>query len=336
MQKFGTQFFILFCLTVFRSAQLHAQDPQISQPFAVSSSLSPAYTGMNFKDNVQVLYRNQFPNIAGNYTLGIVNLNMSLPQIQSGVGLSASYDEQFRNLITSNVTARYAYHIILNKKSLLSAGIEAGWQHRSLNFGNYVFPNNTGAMATNVFDPSTNSMANSTNFLDVGAGLLYYRQKTWIGFSTHHINKPNQSVGLGGIDVLQRKYSLQVGTNFELPQVNDTPINISPIVYLKNQGKYFQVDLGTYVNVRMFELGLWYRGVPLVSNTSRNESLVGLIGYSTADYNIGFSHDFLLSNLSGFASGANEITFAYFFNQEKENVLRKILNKRGKLPCPKF
>ncbi len=336
MQKIGTQLFMLFCFTVFKSAQIQAQDPQISQPFAVSSSLSPAFTGMNFKDNVQLLYRNQFPNLAGNYTLGIVNLNMSLPQIQSGVGLSASYDEQFRNLITSNVTARYAYHIILSKKSLLSAGIEVGWQNRTLNFGNYVFPNNTGSMATNVFDPSANSMANSANFFDMGAGLLYYSQKTWIGFSTHHINKPNQSVGIGGIDLLQRKYSLQVGTNFELPIINDTPLNISPIVYIKNQGKYFQVDLGTYVNVRMFELGLWYRGVPLVSNSSGNESLVGLIGFSTGNYNIGYSHDFLISNLRGFASGANEITFAYFFNQDKENLLKKILNKRGHLPCPKF
>jgi hypothetical protein len=73
-----------------------------------------------------------------------------------------------------------------------------------------------------------------------------------------------------------------------------------------------------------------------VSNSTGNESLVGLIGFSTADYNIGYSRDFLLSSLRGFASGANEITFAYFFNQDKENMLKKILNKRGKLPCPKF
>ena len=65
-------------------------------------------------------------------------------------------------------------------------------------------------------------------------------------------------------------------------------------------------------------------------------TLVALIGYSATDYNIGFSHDFLISGLMGFASGANEITVGFYFNRDKENVLRKFLNKRGKLSCPKF
>ena len=314
-----------------------AQDPQVSQPFAISSTLSPAFTGIHFKDNVQLLYRNQFPTLGVSYTFGLVNINMILPKIQSGLGLSASYDEQFKNLKTTNISLRYAYHIILSKKSILSAGIEGGWQHRAIDFKNYVFPNYaTGSLNANSFDPTINSLANSSNFFDLGVGILYYTSKSWIGISSHHINQPNQSVGIGSIDILNRKYSLQMGTNFTLSNLNESPVNISPVIYLKKQGELIQLDLGSYLNVGAIELGLWYRGVPLISNSSGNESLVALIGYSATDYNIGFSHDFLISGLMGFASGANEITVGFYFNRDKENVLRKFLNKRGKLSCPKF
>lgn len=328
---------IFYCLlNIMVSIPLQAQDPQISQPFAVGSTISPAFTGMNFQDNVQLLYRNQFPSMAGNYTFGLLSVNMILPEKQSGFGLTASYDEQFRNLKTTSLSLRYAYHLIVSKKSLLSMGIEGGWQHRALDFGTYVFPDNvSGSLVSSSFDPTINSLANSRNFFDLNAGVLYYSKRSWIGISTHHINKPNQSVGLGAIDYLQRKYALQIGSNFDV-FTTSSPIEITPVIYLKNQGKLVQIDLGTYVHVKQFELGLWYRGVPFVSSAGGNEAVVGLIGYTKDAMSIGFSHDILLSGISGFASGANEITFNYFFNSEKEGTLQKFLRKRGRLPCPRF
>ena len=118
--KLVTRIFIIgFFLNLKVIYSTLAQDPQVSQPFAISSTLSPAFTGIHFKDNVQLLYRNQFPTLGGSYTFGLVNINMILPKIQSGLGLSASYDEQFKNLKTTNISLRYAYHIILSKKSIL-------------------------------------------------------------------------------------------------------------------------------------------------------------------------------------------------------------------------
>ena len=336
-----TRLSIFFCFLFSLSVlSLSAQDPQLSQNFANPLLSSPAFAGLQDLNKVYLTHRNQWPNQSANYQYSATGLEISLGKINSGIGLILSSDKQFSSLQTTSINLQYAYHANLNEKTLLSMGLQGAAVFRSLDYSHLTYGDQLTAFLTNgamgnTADPLANQFVNSVHYGDISAGLLLTHSTYWLGASVHHLNRPNQSLIKTSDDLIAPKYSLQGGLSLPLGENK----NLKPVVYLKNQGSFSQIDLGTSLQLDALVLGFTYRGLPLTKNTvestSNRESLIGLIGIQNNRYSFGYSYDFTVSGLGVGSGGAHELSFSYVLNWDFGQ--RKSYQRyRQSFACPKF
>ena len=332
-----------------------SQDPQITQNYALPLNMNPAFAGISNNVNVNLIHRNQWPNLTSNYQFSAMSVDIGLEKYKSGLGLLITSDSQFSALTSNSVALQYAYHLSLSENYSLSMGMQGGYVIRGLSPENLVFGDQlAGYLGTGSIDATSGDIIpktpNFTNpsYVDLSIGTMLYSNKHWIGISAHHLNQPNQSLVNNSISPLEMKLSLQMGTKIALGnsayEGND-PENalnyeksISPIIHFKKQGMFNQLDVGTYLTVAPLVIGVWYRnfpiGLPNAEQLDTRESMTGLIGFRKDKFAIGYSYDFTLSKLAP-SGGAHEITLSYVFGFNLfPNKYDKSLSRS--LACPKF
>ena len=327
----------LFLLSAF---SLSAQDPQLSQNLANPLLNSPAFAGLQDQNKVYLTHRNQWPNQSANYQYSAGALEVSLGKINSGLGLLFSSDKQFSSLQTNSIGLQYAYHANLNESTLLSMGIQGSGVFRSLDYSHLTYGDQLGQFLVNgtlgnTIDPTATQFVNRTSYVDLSAGILLNDVDYWIGASVHHLNQPNQSLIRSSDDLIAPKYALMGGFSASITEHS----SLKPAVYVKNQGTFSQIDLGTYLQLDPIVLGFWYRGLPLnkqtAKSTSSRESIIGLIGIQNNRYSFGYSYDFTVSGLGSGSGGAHELSFSYVLNWDFGQ--RKSFQRyRQSFACPKF
>ena len=330
-------FYFILSLNAF---SLSAQDPQLSQNLANPLLNSPAFAGLQDQNKVYLTHRNQWPNQSANYQYSAAALEVSLGKINSGLGLLFSSDKQFSSLQTTALSLQYAYHANLNETTLLSMGIQGSGVFRSLDYSHLTYGDQLGSFLVNgtlgnTFDPLTTQFVSRTNYLDLSAGILLNDVDYWLGASVHHLNQPNQSLIRSSDDLIAPKYALMGGFSASLTEHS----SLKPAVYVKNQGTFSQLDLGTYLQLDPIVLGIWYRGLPLNKQTAKSassrESIIGLIGIQNNRYSFGYSYDFTVSGLGSGSGGAHELSFSYVLNWDFGQ--RKSFQRyRQSFACPKF
>jgi type IX secretion system PorP/SprF family membrane protein len=330
-----------FCLTFLLGAiSLSAQDPQLSQNFANPLLISPAFAGLQDQNKVYLTHRNQWPNQSANYQYSAAALEVSLGNINSGLGLLVATDKQFSSLQTNLVTLQYAYHANLNENTLFSMGIQGSAVFRSLDYAKLTYGDQlnqfiiNGSLAS-TRDPLASQYVNAIHYGDLSAGLLLNHSNYWLGASVHHLNRPNQSLIRSSDELVAPKYALMGGLSLPISEGK----SLKPALYIKNQGSFSQLDLGTSVQLDPLVIGLWYRGLPLNKNSaesiSSRESLIGQIGIQNDRFSFGYSYDFTVSGLGVGAGGAHELSFSYILNWDFGQ--RKSYQRyRQSFACPKF
>jgi type IX secretion system PorP/SprF family membrane protein len=238
------------------------------------------------------------------------------------------------------VSLQYAYHANLNETALLSMGIQGSGVFRSLDYSHLTYGDQLGSFLVNgslgnTFDPLATQFVNRTGYLDLSAGVLLNDVDYWLGASVHHLNRPNQSLIRSSDDLIAPKYALMGGFSAAITE----KISLKPAVYVKNQGAFSQLDVGTYLQLDPIVLGFWYRGLPLNKQTAKSassrESLIGLIGIQNNRYSFGYSYDFTVSGLGVGSGGAHELSFSYVLNWDFGQ--RKSYQRyRQSFACPRF
>lgn len=345
---------VILLLVIFLPHLAFSQDPQVTQNYALPLNMNPAFAGISNNVNVNVLHRNQWPNLTSNYQFSAMSIDIGLEKYKSGLGLIVTSDSQFSALTSTSVALQYAYHLSITENYAISMGMQGAYVNRSLSYENLIFGDQlanylgSGSAATSSSDllPSTPNFTNPS-YLDLSVGSMLYSKKHWIGISAHHLNKPDHSLVSNSPSPLDMKFSLQMGTKIDLGnsyEGND-PENalnyeksISPIIHIKKQGVFNQLDVGTYLTIAPLVIGAWYRNFPIgFSNPEKldtQESMTGLIGFRKDKFAIGYSYDFTLSKLAP-SGGAHEITLSYVFGFNLfPNKYDKSL--RRSLACPKF
>jgi type IX secretion system PorP/SprF family membrane protein len=328
---------LLLCLSVF---SLSAQDPQLSQNLANPLLTSPAFAGLQDQNKVYLTHRNQWPNQSANYQYAATAVEISIGKINSGIGLLLATDKQFSSLQTNALTLQYAYHANLNANTLLSMGIQGSAVFRSLDYAHLTYGDQlnqfivNGSLASTT-DPLASQYVNSVQYADLSAGLLLNHSNYWLGASVHHLNRPNQSLIRSSDELIAPKYALMGGINFPISEGK----SLKPALYVKNQGAFSQLDLGTSLQLDPLVIGLGYRGIPLnkksAESSSSRESLIGLVGIQNNRFSFGYSYDFTVSGLGVGSGGAHELSFSYILNWDFGQ--RKSYQRyHQSFACPKF
>lgn len=312
------------------------QDMHFTQFYASSMYLNPAFTGAGVCSRVSATYRNQWPGIKVGYSSQLVSFDHYIRKYNTGVGLLVARDVAGSgDLQRTIINPSFAYEANLTRKLALRFGIQPGVGFSSINFNKLVFGDQIARGGQNV--PTIEDAPQSVTYFDINTGVLLYATNTWFGVSFFHINEPDESfLGSGNPSLLPIKYSAHGGYKFLLNEEIDNEKSVSLAFNYRGQKKFDQLDVGGYYTRDIFNVGLWYRGIPFLKQYApgyaNNDAISVIVGFKTNIMSFGYSYDFTISRLSNsISNGAHELTVSYQFCQ-----LGKLRKKLIFVPCPSF
>jgi type IX secretion system PorP/SprF family membrane protein len=323
------------------SARVYGQDPEFSQYYAAPLYLNPAFAGTSVDHRFIANYRNQWPNISRAFETYAFSYDYNMDHYNSGLGFLVMTDRAgSANLKSTQFNFQYAYKVRLSGKWILSSGLNFGVGSRTIDFNRLLFYQQLdfGRNGDNLPPPPSNLNVEGQTYFDFGGGMLLYSRKFWMGFSTSHLNRPNRSL-LHDDSEIPVKTSVHGGVRIPLYHgifKRDRTASIAPSFVYKNQGKFDQLDLGTYFFYEPVVVGLWYRGIPIRQNTKDNisqDAVVVVLGFQLANVEMSYSYDVTISELGPISGGAHEV--ALKFNIELATQVKKTKKQRF-IPCPTF
>ena len=304
---------------------LFAQDPTFTQFYANPVYLNPALSGSSGCPRVALNYRNEWPQLTGNYVTYAAAYDSYFKNISGGVGLVAMHDVQGQGTIqTSMIGASYSYYLKVNRKFRLMFGTQAAYYQKyldwsKLTFGDMIDPRRGFIYQTGDVPRGTGRRG----FFDVSAGMVGFSKNFYFGAAFHHLNRPDESLILGE-SRLPIKITGHIGANIKLGQRGrySSTTFLSPNIIYQNQNGFQQLNVGAYLKYESFTIGAWYRN---------KDAFILLVGINTDKYRIGYSYDLTVSQLgNGVSGGAHEVSLG--INLKCKKPARDF----RRISCPSF
>jgi len=311
---------VLFSILVFTVFlfDLKAQDPQFTQFYANPLYLNPAFAGTARCPRICMNYRNQWPNLSGNYVTYSVSGDLHLDALAGGLGILVTTDDQAHGTLkTTNASLIYSYQAVINREFSLKFGLQATYMQKSLDRENLHFGDMIDARRGFVWNTNEPLPSQNKSNADFSAGVLGYSKNYFFGFAAHHINQPDE--GLLGTSKLPAKFTAHAGAIITLEKRNES--YLSPNILFQSQQKFNQLNLGLYYVKGPFVAGLWYRNA---------DAVIALIGIKNDNFQAGYSYDVTVSKLAGNTAGAHEISVQIKFECKTKR------KKYRTISCPSF
>ena len=260
------------------------QDPQYTQYTYNMNILNPAYAGSTGYTSLGLLGRSQWIGVDGAPKTFTLSLHSPIG-FATGIGLSIIHDE-IGPIKENNVYVDYSYAIRLSEIGNLAFGLKAG----------STFLTVMKLDGIDLNDSILNEPIINKIYPNIGAGIYYYTDFFYLGFSASNIVK-TRLVKNNTHYFLTSGYVFDIGYNLKL----------KPSMMLKSvSGARTSIDLSTNIILNnIFEIGLSYRVYDSVST---------FIGFQIKNkFKIGYAYDFTTSHLGDFNYGSHEIILKFNF-----------------------
>jgi type IX secretion system PorP/SprF family membrane protein len=301
------------------STKLYAQqDPQYTMYMFNQMAVNPAYAGSRECLSATLHYRDQWTGIDGSpKTLGF-GIHSPLNNEHIALGLQITND---RLGVTNNTTISgiFAYRIPVTKKSKLSIGLQATMNNYLSNLSSVNLYNINNSTADQVFNSNTQLLL--PNF---GAGLYWYSEKAYIGFSVpHFINNPLESKSTTAISDAAKQYRhlfAMAGYMFKLSDV----VKLKPSVMLKYApNSPVETDLNAcFLFYDALWLGASWRSDVSALRDHLTESTDFMVIYEINQMlRIGLAYDLTLTKLNAYNYGTYELMVGYDFRNKMDRML---------------
>jgi len=321
--------FYIFILFIFLARVVSGQDPHFTQFYANQLYLAPSFAGATQSDRVSMVYRDQWPSLSDVFVTYTFSYDHYFENFNSGVGVLIMRDVQGSgDLAKTNAGVMYSYDIKINNNWHVRPGVHVNYTQMGLDY--YKLTWNTdlvGSGASGIEHPGEEVKAD----LDFSTSALVYSERYWFGFGVDHLLTPDYGLWnyeaewpmkftvFGGAQVIKRGHLF-----------NPIDESLSLAFLFRHQDYFNQLDMGVYWYKAPLMLGLWYRGIPVISADTHGDALAFLVGYKMDDIRVGYSYDFTLSKLLSSTGGAHEISIVYEFSTTRAR------KKRRMVPCPEF
>ncbi|MEO6189870.1 MAG: PorP/SprF family type IX secretion system membrane protein [Saprospiraceae bacterium] len=308
------------------SSIVSAQDPFFSQFYAAPLQLNSAFTGLSNGTQIGVNYRNQWPLIDQafkTYVTYNIFYNQFFPKVKSGFGMELTSDVAGGGFIRTNkANLLYGYKIPINRHGhVIKGGLELGYVLMNYNWDKFIFGDQIdpvsgyqtggGAIISKELVPSDKT----SNYIDIGMGVLYYSPKYYIGASVKHLNSPDIGIlnkSRDGGSGLPPRIGSHGGFEFDLSGNNKKKTQLfSPSIAIVSQASFFQLNIGGQYLYKSIFTGLFFR-----QSRKTSDALIFNVGFKKDYWKLGYSFDFTLSKLSISEGGSHEISL--LFNFEKD------------------
>ena len=322
----------LFGAVMLFSGLAAAQDIHFSQFDETPLQLNPANAGVQHDVRVVTNYKNQWKAVGSPYSTFAASADVKLLKSrkhQMGIGIDFFTDKSGDAQLKSNQGDITLSGIInINKKSLISAGLMAGFAQRSITTGGLSWGNQYNGMAYDASLPTgETAVANSFTYADFAAGLQYSygtdemyisannARKVNVGVAVFHPQQPTYSFYGNKADILHMKLVLHGDAAIGIQNTN-LVLKPSYIVFVQGATKeitpgmsfqYILQEASRYTGNKKpaaITIGGYYR---------LQDAAIAVVKFEYANYAIGFSYDLNLSQLRTVTStrGGFEISLRF-------------------------
>jgi type IX secretion system PorP/SprF family membrane protein len=297
--------FLAFGFLLFFNETKAQQDPQYTQYMYNMNVVNPAYAGSRGTLSLGLLGRTQWTSVDGAPKTFTFDVHAPLGK-KVGVGLSVISDE-IGPAKEQNIYADVSYTLETSDEGRLAFGLKGGVTLLNVNLLDVVLPQ-TSSAGDPVFDENINDA-----FPNFGAGVYYYTNKWYAGFSvpnilhSEHLDKDNINTKAAE----EVHYFLTGGYVFDL----SSTLKFKPSVMFKGvTGAPVSIDINAnFLMYDRFEVGASYR-------IEDSVSLLFNFGV-TPDFRIGYAYDYTISDFSNSnTAGSHEIILLYDIDFSKKNL----------------
>jgi type IX secretion system PorP/SprF family membrane protein len=293
---------------------LHAQDIHSSQFWTTPLLQNPALAGATDKLQANLNYKNEWNSVASPFKTYNLSVDMQLKKKEEAKGFFAGgiaiYSDKAGdiNMKSTEGMISAAYHLFLNKRNTLGAGVMGGFAQRTINDASLQWMNQYNGSA---YDPSlpTGEPSRSTSYYyaDLGAGVnwTYKKREDYItddnqvranvGVSVFHPHQPDYSFYSAG----EKLYMKIITHGNLLYEFKNTNTAILPGYMFSWQGSATELLFGSlcrysirnnskYIsNIHMcaVSLGLYCRNL---------QDFIPAFFIEIENYTVGFSYDLVL------------------------------------------
>lgn len=315
----------LSLLFLVAASNLLAQDPTFTQFYSNPVYLNPALAGSSGCPRVALNYRNEWPQLTGNYVTYAAAYDSYFKNISGGIGLIALHDVQGQGTIqTSMIGASYSNYLKVNRKFRLMFGAQAAYYQKYLDWSKLTFGDMIDPRRGFIYQTGDVPRGNGRHgFFDVSAGIVGFSKNFYFGAAFHHLNRPDESMILGQ-SKLPIKITGHLGANIKLGQRGrySSTTFLSPNIIYQNQNGFQQLNIGAYLKYESFTIGAWYRN---------KDAFILTVGINTDNYRIGYSYDLTVSPLgNGVSGGSHEVSLG--INLKCKKPARDF----RRISCPSF
>ena len=319
------KYLFILCFLVSNHQLVLAQDPTFTQFYANPLYLNPALAGSNKCPRISMNYRNEWPNLSGNYITYSASYDKYVKSIKGGIGLLATYDQQGKGTInTSMIGLIYSYHLKINRKFTLLFGARAAYYQKSLDvtkltFGDMIDPRkgfiyNTGDVLQNA----------SRQFFNASMGVVGFSKNFYAGLAVHHLNQPNESMITNGTSPQKMRITAHAGAIISLVKGarGTKSTSLMPNIIFQYQQGFMEMNIGTYVKHGNLTFGAWFRN---------KDAFILSLGVQTKSFRVGYSYDITVSKLNnGTSYGSHEVSMGFNLSCGEKPVAFRSLS------CPSF
>ena len=316
---------ILLVIGIFVSHNvLFAQDPTFTQFYSNPLYLNPALAGSTGCPRINMNYRNEWPQLTGNYVTYSASFDTYSKDINGGVGLLATYDQQAEGTIsTTMIGGIYSYNQKLTRKVSLMFGARAAYYQKFLDWNKLTFGDMIDPRRGFIYQTNDIPRGGKRGFFDVSGGAVVFTKRFYAGLAGHHANQPDESMILGE-SKLPVRWTAHMGGTIPIGRRGrySDGTTIKPAIIYQYQNGFQELNVGAYLNYNVLNIGVWYRN---------KDAFVFILGAKTEKFNIGYSYDLTVSKLgNGLTGGSHEISM-----QINLKCKKKAKNFR-KISCPSF
>jgi type IX secretion system PorP/SprF family membrane protein len=306
------------------SFQSAAQDPTFTQFYSNPVYLNPALAGSSGCPRVALNYRNQWPQLSGNFVTYAAAYDTYAKNVQGGIGLMAVHDQQGQGTIqTSTIAGTYSYYLKVNRKFRIMLGLQAAYTQKFLDWSKLTFGDMIDPRRGFIYQTGDVPRGNGKHgFFDVSAGMVGFSKNFYFGLAAHHLNTPDESMILGQSN-LPMRITGHLGATIKLGQRGrfSSSTSLMPNVIYQYQNGFQQFNIGAYLKYEAFTIGAWYRN---------RDAFILSVGITTEKFRIGYSYDLTVSQLGGVSGGSHEISMG--INLKCKNQVRDF----RRISCPSF
>lgn len=319
------RFFLTSIVTISISVSSFAQDPTFTQFYSNPVYLNPALAGSYGCPRISMNYRNEWPQLTGNYVTYSAAYDTYAKSLSGGISVLALHDQQGQGTIqTSMLGLVYSYHVKITRKFSMMFGARAAWFQKFLDWDKLTFGDMIDPRRGFIYQTGDVPRGNGRRgFFDVSMGAVGFSKHFFFGGAVHHINRPDESMILGE-SKLPMRFTGHLGADIPVggrSKYSNTT-SIMPNIIYQYQNGFQELNIGTYVKYGNFNVGAWYRN---------RDAFILTFGLNTGKFRLGYSYDITVSKLgNGVSGGSHEISMGLNLRcRRKPRAFRTI-------SCPSF